>query len=193
MATQTEQPGCEIVRLGDFNGTAIQARPRDRYVNATQMCKATGKLLGHYLENKGTKAYLKSLSSVIGIPITELVQVRQGGSPEEQGTWVHPRVATHLAQWCSVEFALQVSAWLDELLTTGVVTLTAPPPVDCLIDEAVGILPIPLTPELCVAGGHLIVDRGQHGDHHVPRRTERAEDLADLWRDAQGAFHGLTP
>ena len=52
------------------------------------MCKAAGKLFGHYRELNQTQAFLEELSSVIGIPITDLVQVIQGGIPELQGTWV---------------------------------------------------------------------------------------------------------
>lgn len=39
------------------------------------------------------------------------------------GTWVHRKVAIHLAQWLSPSFAVQVSNWLEELLITGKVEL----------------------------------------------------------------------
>lgn len=105
-----------------WNNKTIRIRS-DRYVSLTDMAQASGKLLGHWNENKSTKAYLSTLSGVIGIPITELVQVNQGGLPEEQGTWGHPKVALRLAQWCSDEFAVQVDLWIDELLSTGKVEL----------------------------------------------------------------------
>ena len=60
------------------------------------MCKAVGKMLGHYLENKTTKDFLEELASDIGIPISGLVIVRKGGKTAEQGTWVHPDVAINL-------------------------------------------------------------------------------------------------
>lgn len=51
-----------------------------------------------------------------------LIQVIQGGQPAEQGTWVHYRVATHLSQWLSAEFAVLVNdliiAFLSGQLTT---------------------------------------------------------------------------
>ena len=92
----------------------IYQRAGDGYVNATAMCKAASKMLGHYLENQATKAYLKEVSADIGIPITEIVQVIKGGDPQLQGTWVHPDVAIHLAQWCSPKFAVQVNKFIRE-------------------------------------------------------------------------------
>jgi len=50
------------------------------------VCQASGKLLGHYLETKATKAFLDELSADIGIPISELVQIIKGGHPQMQGT-----------------------------------------------------------------------------------------------------------
>ena len=57
----------------------------------------------------------------MGIPILELVKVEIGGN--HSGTWVHRKVGYHLAQWISPEFAVKVSAILDELFITGSVVL----------------------------------------------------------------------
>jgi prophage antirepressor-like protein len=105
------------------NGSSITILMReDGYINATMLCKAHGKkLLGHYNENKQTKAYLEELSINIGIPILELFVTNVGGN--HSGTWVHRKVAIHLAQWLSPSFAVQVSNWLDELLITGKVEI----------------------------------------------------------------------
>lgn len=106
-----------------FNDRLIRIRQSDRYVSGTDMAQACGKLFGHWNTLKSTTEYLQALESVIGIPITELVQVLQGGVPENQGTWLHPKVALRFAQWCSAKFAVQVDCWIDELLTTGKVEL----------------------------------------------------------------------
>jgi len=95
----------------------VDQRSEDGYINATAMCKAAGKLIGHYSENQNTKAYLSELSSDVGIPITELMQSIKGGDPTLQGTWVHPQVAIHLAQWLSPKFAVQVSKWVHEWMS----------------------------------------------------------------------------
>lgn len=109
--------------LRSFRENHIRIRPEDRYVCLTDMAKATGKLLADWTRLKKTESYLNTISAVMGIPITEMVQTIQGGTPESQGTWGHPKVALRFAQWCSDEFAVQVDQWIDELLTTGSVSL----------------------------------------------------------------------
>ncbi|WP_170956242.1 KilA-N domain-containing protein [Cohaesibacter gelatinilyticus] len=89
-----------------FNRTHIQQRPDDGYLSATAMCKATGKLWGNYYQNDTTKAYLSALAGSIGIPIDRLVVKIMKGPNDQRGTWVHPKVAIHLAQWLSPEFAV---------------------------------------------------------------------------------------
>ena len=79
-----------------YNNILILQRG-DGYWNATAMCRANGKLWGNYWRNQETQEFLAELASVMRIRITELVQVRQGGEPTLQGTWVHRRVAIHLA------------------------------------------------------------------------------------------------
>lgn len=95
----------------------IYQRAIDGYVNATAMCKASGKLLADYTRLKSTQEFLSELTSVTGIPITELVISNQGGIPALQGTWVHPDVAINLGQWCSPKFAVAVSQWVREWIT----------------------------------------------------------------------------
>jgi hypothetical protein len=97
--------------------TSIDQRAFDGYVNATALCKASGKQLAHYLSNQSTKDFLVELSSDIGIPMSELVQIVKGGRPELQGTWVHPQVAINLGQWASPKFAVLVSKWVFEWMS----------------------------------------------------------------------------
>lgn len=94
----------------------VDQRASDGYINATAMCKAAGKLFGHYRSNDGTEAYLGALEADIGIPISQLIQVLRGGNVV-QGTWVHPQVAIHLAQWLSPQFAVQVSKWVFDWMS----------------------------------------------------------------------------
>ena len=101
-----------------WEGTPIQRRA-DGYVNATAMCKANGKHLPHYMANERTKQYLQALSPVVGIPTTDLVQAIQGGQPDLQGTWIHPRLAVDLARWISPAFAVWMDGWFLEELQGG--------------------------------------------------------------------------
>jgi hypothetical protein len=96
---------------------SINQRAYDGYINATALCKASGKQLGHYLENKTTHAFLEELYNDIGIPISELIQSIKGGDPTIQGTWVHPQVAINLGQWASPKFAVLVSRWVLEWMS----------------------------------------------------------------------------
>ena len=99
----------------------VHQRVDTGYVNATAMCKAAGKKISGYFRLKTTGPFLQALAGKTGIDIglpvarirtTGLVQIIQGGPAHLQGTWVHPRVAIHLAQWLSPEFAVQVTEWV---------------------------------------------------------------------------------
>ena len=94
----------------------VQQRIRDGYINATAMCRASGKRFGGYYRLDGTRAFLDALEADVQICTSELVQVVKGGSPDLQGTWVHPQVAIHLAQWLSPWFAVQVTEWVFDWL-----------------------------------------------------------------------------
>lgn len=108
---------------GEIHNIVIR---EDGYINGTMFCKANNKLIGHYLENKNSKAYIECLSSAIGIPITDLMVIKQGGDPKLQGTWVHRKIGYHLAMWVHPPFAVSVSGYLDELLTKGFVKIEKP-------------------------------------------------------------------
>jgi len=81
----------------------------DGFINATALCKGANKLIGHYLENSTTKDFLSELRQSIGIPIDCLIVKSNKVSNSEKGTYVHPKVAIHLAQWLSPKFAVFVS------------------------------------------------------------------------------------
>lgn len=105
------------MKLIEKDEMSLIQREEDGYVNATALCKSAGKLIGHYLENETTKAFLKELSWSIGIPIDVLVVTNNKGLNEERGTYVHPKVAIHLAQWLSPKFAVFVTgvifSWMN--------------------------------------------------------------------------------
>lgn len=125
-----------IVR--EWNGKTIRQR-EDGYINATDMCQACDKKFSHWWENKSTQQYLQALSESVGITASTttsesqgLVEVIKGGNAQEQGTWIHRKVALRLAQWLSPEFAVQVDAWIEELLESGKVELSTDQPTSAL-------------------------------------------------------------
>ena len=103
-----------------IHGVYVGIQKADGYVNATKACEAykiaTGKqkIPAHWLGTKRAKAYLEYVSSAIGIPIAGLVVIRQGGTPEEQGTWIHLDLAIAFGTWLSVEFEYQLTQWVKE-------------------------------------------------------------------------------
>lgn len=98
-------------------GATIYQRPEDGYINATAMCQAAQRNWADYRRLKTTGEFFDALSADMGIPISELVQSVSGGDPKLQGTWVHPQVAIHLAQWCSATFAVKVSRWVSDWMS----------------------------------------------------------------------------
>ena len=104
-----------------WNGTPIPRRTTDGYVNATAMCKANGKLWGHYFETDRATKYLEALSETIGIPMVSLYQSVEG---RNGGTWVHPQVAVDLARWTSAPFAVWMDGWFLEKVSSQPLTTT---------------------------------------------------------------------
>ena len=59
----------------DFNGTQIKQRKSDGYLDATAMCKATGKRWFDYYRIDNTQAFINALSGEAGIIASELIQL----------------------------------------------------------------------------------------------------------------------
>lgn len=95
-----------------YQASLIHQRAGDGYIDATSMCKAAGKEWSNYRQNATTKAFLVALEGSLGIPRDQIVQSVATGPNEARGTWIHPQVAIHLAQWLSAEFAVRVSEWV---------------------------------------------------------------------------------
>jgi hypothetical protein len=98
-----------------YNDVEI-TQQRNGHLNATAMCQANGKLWADYARNQATVEFIEALSVDMGIPISKLVVTRKGGNRTTQGTWIHPHIAMHLAQWLSPQFAVRVSKIVIERL-----------------------------------------------------------------------------
>ncbi len=81
-----------------YNGAIVSQEP-DGYVSLTDMAKASGKQVNHYLRLDATKAYLKALSLETGTSTSTLLFTVRGKG-KKQGTWAHPIVALNFSQWC---------------------------------------------------------------------------------------------
>ena len=105
-------------------GTPITRRQADGYVNATAMCQANGRLWADYQRLDRTQDYLSALRDHLSwtpedssaqispcLDAPELVISIKGGTPELQGTWIHPLLAVDLARWISPRFAVWMDGW----------------------------------------------------------------------------------
>lgn len=107
----------------DYNGTIIHFSKGDNVmVNATEMAKPFGKLVGDWLRLKTTTEFAEALSADMHIPISALIQVVKGGN-SEQGTWLHEDVALEFARWLSPSFAIWCNKRIKELLQYGMTAM----------------------------------------------------------------------
>lgn len=98
------QPG-GILIPHEIGGLTVYQRKSDRYVNATAMCQAAGKLICHWSENDNTEKDIAALSGVYGNSRRPLGEHDHDGSQ---------RRALHLANWCSPEFDSAVISWTGD-------------------------------------------------------------------------------
>lgn len=120
----------------NVNGITVEQRVTDGFINGTAMCVAHGKKINDWFGNDETIELVEALATDLGLSIKDGISRNSGvmevsaaypqlviskrGSPENGGgTWLHPDLAIQLAQWCSAPFAIQVSRWVREWMTTG--------------------------------------------------------------------------
>lgn len=80
-------------------------------INLTQMSQPFGRSCrpGNWLKTDEAQRYLHAISVATKIATADLLEVRQGGDPLEQGTWCRDyRIALRFAQWLSPEFSIKV-------------------------------------------------------------------------------------
>lgn len=120
---QEENNKKDRIMLG---GIEIISREGDGYINATQLCKAGGKEYSNWFKNSKTNEFLEELEGSLLIRRDLLIHINIEGNNENRCTWVHPRVAIHIAQWVSPKFAVIVTGWIQTLLSTGNVSIERP-------------------------------------------------------------------
>ena len=109
------------LQLPDNTKISIPIR-EDGMINATLLCKTGKTRFINYIKNKQTQDFLNLLSSSEKLSMDKLIYIQKGGLI--QGTWIHRKVALHLAQWIYPNFSIKVINWVDELLVTGKVELS---------------------------------------------------------------------
>jgi hypothetical protein len=125
--SESEEDDEEEYKLSPLDvgkGYTIEHREEDGYINVTNLCKSGGKQFKHWKSIQKTKAFIRVLSSEVGIPTTDLIKLGTGSKCKNSQTWVHPQVAINIAQWISPKFDVKVSGWIYEVMMTGKVDIT---------------------------------------------------------------------
>lgn len=131
----------------DVNGVTVEQRNTDGFINGTAMCSAHSKEISNWLKTDDTWDLVVALAEDLGVKpnpskktdsyktrvssiYPSLVIVKKGSPEFGGGSWIHPDLAIDLASWCSKKFAIQVSRWVQEWLTTGKNPVYSEPDLD---------------------------------------------------------------
>lgn len=110
----------------DYKGNQIPfEKGKDVLVNLTAMAKPyPDKNLSQIINSLEIKEYVKALTEIQNYSSADLLIVRKGGDISQQGTWGHRLVAIRVAQKLNPTLAVWVDMKIEELLTTGVTTVS---------------------------------------------------------------------
>ena len=73
-------------------------------------CDKYGKRFRHWKETKTSKELIETVSLAAGIPAPSIIEEVNGGNNNPyKGTYVHPRLAPHIASWISPKVGIIVS------------------------------------------------------------------------------------
>ena len=108
----------------DYKGSQISfEKGKNVMVNLTSMAKPfPEKNLTQIINSQDINDYCISLSKLQNYSLADLLIVRRGGN--NNGTWAHRLVAIRVAQKLNSDFAVWVDMRIEELLTTGVTTVS---------------------------------------------------------------------
>lgn len=102
-------------------GSATVAFRADGYLNATAIAAHFGKQPRDYLKTEQTQQYIAALAENLSVKTkiltkeNQIVSVKRGG--DEQGTWLHPKLAIHFARWLDPKFAVWCDEQIEQLLS----------------------------------------------------------------------------
>jgi hypothetical protein len=83
------------------------------------MARQFNKLPGDFLRLKQTEDFISTLSNRYGIPHNAILQVVKGGN-QNQGTWMHEKLALKFASWLNTDFELWVYERISDLMKFGI-------------------------------------------------------------------------
>ncbi len=88
----------------------------DGFINATAIAKRFNKSPKDYLKSKRTQDYIQSIRRILLLEQNQLVIIKNGGNPQEVGTWLHPKLAIDFARWLSSDFAVWCDLQIEKIL-----------------------------------------------------------------------------
>ena len=80
-----------MIQIFNYNNSDVTFKTKEGvvYVNATEMAKQFGKSTKDWLRTDQSVAIISEISVGLKRLTADLVYIRQGGTPNEQGTWMH--------------------------------------------------------------------------------------------------------
>ncbi len=116
------------LQVFSYNGSDVSMTRSENgtvYVNLTEVAKQfPNKNLTQIINSQEIKEYCNSLLKLQNYSFIDLVIVSKGAPEKGGGTWAHQKVALRVAQKLSPDFAVWVDSKIEELLTTGVTTIS---------------------------------------------------------------------
>jgi hypothetical protein len=107
----------QLVDIGS-NTFAIEIKDGNICFNLTEMARAFGIAPKDWLRLSETKRYLGRLAVRLKCLTADLVAIKQGGQPHEQGTWANDyRIAIRFAQWIDDDLSIYIDELVWKLLT----------------------------------------------------------------------------
>lgn len=125
-----------LSRTFAHHGQAIEVFFSDvAFFNATVAAKPFGKSPKDWLKTKEAQEYIEALGRIVLTEQNQLVIVRQGGVPGEQGTWLHPKLAVAFARWLSADFAVWCDQQIESILRERA-SLATVTPAELILQQA---------------------------------------------------------
>jgi hypothetical protein len=107
----------QVIRAGG-SLFAIEVKEDNVRFNLTEMAKKHDLKPDRWLRTNESKSYIKCLALLQKCDAADLVAVRMGGKPHEQGTWANDyRIAIEFARWLDPMFSIQVNDLVWKILT----------------------------------------------------------------------------
>ena len=110
---------------GKYGEFKVIMMTKNRYINATKLCKEYNKELFNWKQNKNNQELINEveidISSALGIPRAEenksFIIINGGKNQIIKGTYVHELLIPHIASWISSKFAVKVSKIVNSFIT----------------------------------------------------------------------------